>query len=465
MPKQKPQATVARNITPIGVLYRAVTLEFWRIIPARRAAEFGSRGPPQRPALACESVAAAVACVTAARRRAPSPACGAGREDGSSMSMKLIVTIPALNEERTIGQVVRGVPRDIPGVSDTEVIVLNDGSTDRTAIEAEAAGAMVVNLKGGGGLGTVFRVGLERAMRRGADIIVNIDGDGQFNPADIPALLQPLLEDQADFVTCTRFGDPKLRPAMPRVKYWGNRIVTRMINWICGGTTFTDVSCGFRAFTRESAYRMTLFGRYTYTQECFIDLFAKGVRMAEVPLPVRGQREHGKSRVASSVWKYATNSFPIIVRAMRDIQPLKFFGWIALVLFLMGVVVIGFVSGWYLHAHKTTPFTSLIILGGVLLTLGFLMGALALLADMLGRHRRITEELLYLARRRIYSNRRTAKASLPQAPGEPHSNIAAMPTTTAPPTLHDSWCLPVMRSAPRDAVAVAAATAAAEKPR
>src|SRR5438046_10584810 len=96
----------------------------------------------------------------------------------SSMSMKLIVTIPALNEERTIAQVVRGVPRDIPGVSDTEVIVLNDGSTDRTAAEAQAAGAMVVNLRGGGGLGTVFRVGLERAMRRGADIIVNIDGDG-----------------------------------------------------------------------------------------------------------------------------------------------------------------------------------------------------------------------------------------------------------------------------------------------
>ena len=91
-------------------------------------------------------------------------------------SMKLIVTIPALNEERTIAQVVRGVPRDIAGVDETEVIVLNDGSTDRTAAEAAGAGALVVTLKGGGGLGTVFRTGLERAMRRGADVIVNIDG-------------------------------------------------------------------------------------------------------------------------------------------------------------------------------------------------------------------------------------------------------------------------------------------------
>ena len=238
--------------------------------------------------------------------------------------MKLIVTIPALNEEKTIAKVVSGVPRDIPGVTETEVIVVNDGSTDRTAAEALAVGALVITLKGGGGLGTVFRTGLERAMRRGADIIVNIDGDGQFNPVDIRKLVQPLLDDRADFVTCSRFADPELRPQMPAVKYWGNQVVTGMINWVCGGTDFTDVSCGFRGFTREAAYRLTLFGRYTYTQETFIDLFSKGVRMVEVPLKVRGVREHGKSRIASSIWKYATNSFPIILRAMRDIQPLKF---------------------------------------------------------------------------------------------------------------------------------------------
>lgn len=350
--------------------------------------------------------------------------------------MKLVVTIPALNEEKTIADVVRGVPRDIERITETEVIVLNDGSTDRTAALAEAAGALVITLKGGGGLGVVFRTGIERAMRRGADIIVNIDGDGQFNPADIRQLIQPLLKDEADFVTCSRFADPALRPTMPAVKFYGNLIVTRIINWVCGGTKFTDVSCGFRAFTRESAYRMTLFGRFTYTQECFIDLFGKGVRIAEIPLKVRGVREFGKSRIAGSVWKYAVNSLPIIVRAMRDIQPLKFFGGIAMLLFLLGAATEGFVGGWYLfHSHKTSPFTSLIPIGGVLVTLGFLLGVLALLADMLGRHRRISEELLYLARRRIYSNRRTAKASLPVL------------LETAPPvlTLHDSWSLPVMR--------------------
>src|SRR5207248_5385258 len=123
-----------------------------------------------------------------------------------------------------------------------------------------------------------------------------------------------------------------------KVKFWGNRVVTNIINWVCGGTNFTDVSCGFRAFNREAAYRLTLFGRFTYTQETFIDLFSKGVRMAEVPLQVRCVREHGKSRVASSILKYATNSFPIILRAMRDIQPLKFFGGIAAILGVLGVI-------------------------------------------------------------------------------------------------------------------------------
>src|SRR5438067_4832887 len=142
--------------------------------------------------------------------------------------MKLVVTIPALNEENTIAQVIKGVPRNIPGITEVEVIVMNDGSTDRTAQIAERAGALVINLVGRPGLGQVFRTGLERAMRRAADIIVNIDADMQFNPADIRKLVMPLLEDRADFVTCTRFADPKHRPQMPTVKYYGNRMVTRI---------------------------------------------------------------------------------------------------------------------------------------------------------------------------------------------------------------------------------------------
>ena len=117
-------------------------------------------------------------------------------------NMKLVVTIPAQNEEKTIGSVVRGVPREIHGISEIEVIVMDDGSTDNTSKEARDAGAIVVTIHGRPGLGKVFKTGQDRAMRRGADIIVNIDGDGQFQSSDIRKLIEPILHDRADFVTC-----------------------------------------------------------------------------------------------------------------------------------------------------------------------------------------------------------------------------------------------------------------------
>ncbi len=323
------------------------------------------------------------------------------------LPMKLVVTVPAQNEEPTIGRVIDGVPRDIAGIDRVEVIVMDDSSTDRTAEEARAAGAHVVRVDGRPGLGKVFQVGVEEAMRRGADFVVNIDGDGQFQSADIRHLVEPLVEDRADFVTCTRFGNPEYHPEMPPVKFWGNFAVVKIVNFACGGGgRFTDVSCGFRGFNRDALYRLTLFGRYTYTQECFIDLFSKNLRIVEVPLRVRGVREHGKSRVAKSVWKYAMNTLPIIVRAMRDIRPLKFFGALAGLLALPGLVLLGLVTLNYTVANpgKTQPFTSAITLGTAFLTLAVIVGVLALLADMMARHRRITEELLYLARRRIYGS-------------------------------------------------------------
>ncbi|MEM7809123.1 MAG: glycosyltransferase family 2 protein, partial [Planctomycetota bacterium] len=333
------------------------------------------------------------------------PILGNGRPLTFVAPMKLVVTVPAQNEERTIGRVVREVPRTIPGVESVEVVVMDDESTDATAAEARDAGAHVVEVHGRRGLGKVFQAGIEAAMRRGADLVVNIDGDGQFDSADIAKLVQPLLEDKADFVTCTRFKNPDDRPEMPGIKYFGNWAVVKIVNFACGGGgRFTDVSCGFRGFNREALYRLTLFGRYTYTQECFIDLFSKNLRIIEVPLKVRGTREFGESRVASSVWKYAANTGPIIIRAMRDIRPLKFFGVIAGLLALPGFAMLGVVTANYLifNPGKTQPFTSLISIGGGLLTLSVIVGVMALLADMMARHRRITEELLYLARRRIY---------------------------------------------------------------
>lgn len=317
--------------------------------------------------------------------------------------MRLIVTIPAQNEAATIGRVVREVPRCIDGIDEVDIVVVDDGSTDATAAKAQAAGARVVPISGRPGLGPVWRLGMERAIRLGADIIVNIDGDGQFDSRDIARIVQPLIRGECDFITCTRFAGGGPVGHMPLAKRWGNRAVTRLTNRICG-THLTDVSCGFRAYNREAAYRLAQFGRWTYTEESIVYLVSRGLRIREMPFQVRGEREHGQSRVAGNVFYFASHLIHILARAVRDGQPLKFFGIISFLLSAPGALLLLFVLGWYLSYGTTQPFTRLMTVGGVSLTVGLVVGVLALLADMVSRHRLIHEELLYLARWRVYGN-------------------------------------------------------------
>jgi len=322
---------------------------------------------------------------------------------------KLVVVLPALNEEATIAEVIHRIPRQVEGVGRVEVVVVDDGSTDRTAELACAAGAHVVSHWENRGVGAAFATGLHTALQLGADIIVNMDSDGQFSPEDIPSLVRPIIKQDYGFVTCTRFGNPDFVPQMPRIKRWGNRVMCRLVNWIIWGAKFTDVSCGFRAYSRETALRMTLFGPFTYTHESFIDLAAKGVRMTEVPLRVRGVRQHGQSRVAGNLWKYARQTLPIILRAMRDIRPLVFFGLPALLFVVVGALQVLFVAGWWLATGKTSPWTSMITVGGTCVIVGILLSSVALLADQLRRVRAIQEEVLYIQRKAFYATARARR--------------------------------------------------------
>lgn len=315
--------------------------------------------------------------------------------------MKLIIIIPALNEEKTVASVIAAIPKNIPGVSRIETIVVDDGSTDRTTVLSRQAGASVIQHTTNQGVGAAFHSGIEAALASGADIIANMDADGQFNPADIPMLIQPILSGRAEFVTATRFAKPEWFPVMPAIKVWGNRRMVQIINTITG-KNFTDVSCGFRAYSREAALRLTLFGRFTYTHETFIDLAFKNIAMVEVPLKIRGEREFGQSRVASNLWKFGTKAASIIFRAARDYKPFYFFGIPGLVILALGIVTGIFLLVHYLQTGQTAPFRSLVNISGVLLIVGFLMIFLSLLADMLHRNRILIEQQLYLARKQTY---------------------------------------------------------------
>lgn len=320
------------------------------------------------------------------------------------MTSQLSVVIPALNEEKTISSVIAQIPKNIAGIDRISVIVVNDGSTDSTAQKAQEMSASVVHHPYPMGVGAAFHSGIKKALEMGADYIVNIDADGQFNPHDIPTLLAPIMEGKAQFVTATRFAKEEFMPEMPAIKVWGNKMMVRIVNAITG-KKFTDVSCGFRAYSREAALRLTLFGRFTYTQESCIDLAFKGISMKEVPLKVRGEREFGKSRVASNLWRYAVKSASIIFRAARDYQSFYFMGVPGLLVFGIGFIAGLFVTIHYLQTGQTSPYRSLVTASGMLMIMGFLLFFISLLADMTHRNRVLIEETLYLARKQAYKDK------------------------------------------------------------
>jgi glycosyltransferase involved in cell wall biosynthesis len=311
--------------------------------------------------------------------------------------MKLFVSIPALDEQVTIAQVVRDVPRDIPGVDEVEVLVIDDGSTDNTAVEAGRAGATLISHPTNRGVGAAFHTALTYVIENRGDFLVTIDADGQFNPADIPTLAAPVVGGMADFASASRFKDESLIPDMPAAKLWGNRMMSRLVSRLTGGKYY-DVSCGMRCYNRKSMLNLNLMGAFTYTQEVFLNLAFKRLRIVEVPIQVRGQREFGKSRVASNLFKYAINTSRIIFRAYRDYKPMRFFGSISLWLGIPAVLLEAFfvlANVWasVRFQHKWAGFT-----GAGLFMLSLISLTIGLIGDMMNRQRVYLEELLYRQR-------------------------------------------------------------------
>jgi len=240
--------------------------------------------------------------------------------------MHLIVALPALNESPTIADVIGRIPRDYAGITKTTIIVIDDGSTDNTAAIARSCGAIVISHPHNKGVGAAFHTAVRESICLNADLLVNIDADGQFNPSDIDTLIKPIVDGEADFVTASRFKDSSIKPEMPWVKYMGNKFMSCLISKLTK-RNFYDVSCGFRAYSKETLYRINLFGKFTYTQETFLDLVFKDVRILEIPIPVLGVRKYGKSRVASNLFRYGMNSLRIILHTFIDYKPLSIFGF------------------------------------------------------------------------------------------------------------------------------------------
>jgi glycosyltransferase involved in cell wall biosynthesis len=314
--------------------------------------------------------------------------------------MKLVINLPAFNESEKIGETIKRIPRQFEGIDTVVVQVIDDGSTDETIRVATEAGADFVYANGvNRGVGKTFRHAVERALENGADIMVNMDADGQFDPNDIPKIIAPILAQKFDIVSADRFGEEAVKN-MPFIKNFLNRVAARIIGWFMN-TPIKDLTCGFRSYNRESLLRLNLPGDFTYTQETIIDALGKGLKIQWVPVKVTYFAER-KSRVVKSIFKYINASARIIIKAVRDVRPMKFFGIPGTILMLLSFVFFGIFLFNYLVDFKISPYRNQLFFGAGFFIVGLQFVVFALIADMIRSNRRLIEDQSYLAKKELY---------------------------------------------------------------
>lgn len=304
--------------------------------------------------------------------------------------MKLIVQIPCFNEEQTLAQTLKDIPRQIPGVDVVEVLVLDDGSTDRTVEVAKQAGAdHIISLGQHRGLAKAFMAAIDASVRLGADLIVNTDGDNQYDGRDIQTLIAPVLEGRAEMVIGDRRIDSldhfsSLKKILQKVGSW----VVRQAS----DTDIPDTTSGFRAYSKRAALRLTVFSDFTYTLETIIQARHKGIQVTHVP--VRTRADVRPSRLVKSTWYYLTRSVGTIVRIYAMYRPLHVFSVISGVLLLSGLAISARFLYYYAQGAGGGRVQSL-ILSALLILLGFQSLIIGLLSDLVSANRRLLEEILF----------------------------------------------------------------------
>ena len=309
--------------------------------------------------------------------------------------MRLIVQIPALNEAEHLPQVLADIPRQIAGVDEVGVLVIDDGSTDGTAEVARAFGAdWVIRQRGNKGLAAAFQAGLDAALRLGADIIVHTDADGQYRGADIPALIAPILAGEADLVVGDR--QPHTLAHFSPEKRW----LQWLGSWVvrqASGTSVPDAVSGFRAYSREAALRLYVANQFSYTVETLIQARRRRLTVTHVPITVNPDTR--PSRLHRGNWNFVKRQASIVVRTYASYEPLKTFFYLALPFLLVGLVLLGRLAWLFLAGHmdRGSNVQSLVV-GATALMLGGLIFLFGILADRVGDNRRLMEEILYRLR-------------------------------------------------------------------
>lgn len=309
--------------------------------------------------------------------------------------MKLIIQIPCYNEEGTLPATLRDLPRELPGIDEIEVLVVDDGSTDRTVQVARDLGVQhIVCHKKNLGLAAAFATGLEAALAAGADVIVNTDGDNQYCGADVSALIQPILDGRADIVVGDR--------GVAALQHFSTikRALQRFGSWVvqrAAGIPIPDATSGFRAFTRDAALRLTVLSDYTYTLEMLIQAGVR--RMTVAFVPVRANPQTRNSRLIRNTPSFISLSAVTILRFYTMYRPLRVF--MALSAITVGIaLLLGLRFLYFFSLGRGAGHVQSLILAAILTIVGFQVGLIGLLADSVAMNRRLMEETLYRIRQR-----------------------------------------------------------------
>ena len=313
-------------------------------------------------------------------------------------SVKLIIQIPCFNEEDTLPGTIADLPTELPGIDVIELLVIDDGSSDRTVEVARECGVHhIVSHDVNRGLARGFMTGIEASLRAGADIIVNTDADNQYQGADIAKIVEPVRQGAADVVVGTRplSSIQTFSPIKKMLQHIGTHAVR-----VLSGTDVRDATSGFRAFSREAALHLQVQGKYTYTLETIIQVGAEGLKLKAVPIGVNPQTR--ESRLVKSSFDYVKKSIPTIVRSYARYRPLSFFSWLAAI---PGVVGLALVVRWFILKFDGDDASRVPSLVGaaVLLLMAAQILVLGFLADIQAAQRKTTSDVLVMLRRREFA--------------------------------------------------------------
>ncbi len=309
--------------------------------------------------------------------------------------MKLIIQIPCFNEEKQLPATLARLPRHVDGFDTVEWLIIDDGSSDGTVAVARASGVEhIVRLTNNKGLATAFQAGLDACLKLGADVIVNTDADNQYEGADIPKLVAPIIAGEADMVV----GDRQVQT----IAHFSARkkLLQRLGSWVvrqASGTTIPDATSGFRAYNREAALQTQAVSKFTYTLETLIQ--AGKLLVAVDHVQIRTNPQTRESRLFPSTAAYVRRNALSIFRVYSQYQPLKVFWSGAAIMGLAAFAVfVRFIVTFIQHPQISGHVQSLIV-GSVLVNAAMLLGALGVIGDLLDAQRTLSQRTFERVRR------------------------------------------------------------------